>query len=102
MGTLMAETRMPVLNIIDAIWIMCTPEYGPRSYYTNANLTKTILASTDPVALDYWASKNVLMQAASLLGETDLSTMDPDEPPFYHSFGGWLKAGDPEERIPSH
>jgi hypothetical protein len=54
-GTQMALTRIPALNILDAIWI--APGMGPRSPYSRAAETDTIAASTDPVALDYWASK---------------------------------------------
>jgi hypothetical protein len=37
-----------------------------------------IAASTDPVALDYWASKNILMPATKSLGYTSYSSMNPD------------------------
>jgi hypothetical protein len=49
-----------------------------------------IAASTDPVALDYWAAKYILMQAASKLGYRDLSSMDPDNTS-PRSFGSWLR-----------
>jgi hypothetical protein len=35
------------------------------------------MASTDPVALDYWATNNVLMEAARKQSQTDLSKFDP-------------------------
>jgi uncharacterized protein (DUF362 family) len=57
MGTQMALTRFPVLNILDAIWI--TPDGGPSAPYSRAIQTDMILASQDPVALDYWASKHI-------------------------------------------
>ena len=50
----------------------------------------TEMAGTDPVALDYWASKHVLMQAARLKGHSDLSKIDPDNTE-EGSFGSWLK-----------
>jgi len=59
MGTQMAGTRVPALNIMDMIWI--APEGGPRSLYTTAVRVNKIAASTDPVAIDYWASKYILI-----------------------------------------
>ena len=88
MGTQMALTRMPVLNILDAIWI--APDRGPSSSYSSAVETDMILASTDPVALDYWASKNILMEAAKKAGNNKYQSMSPDgtDP---GTFGYWLK-----------
>lgn len=90
MGTVMVETRYPVLNIIDAIWVNPHPRGGPATSYDEAVRVNAIAASTDPVALDYWASKYILMQAASKLGYKDLSTMDPDNTQA-GSFGHWLR-----------
>jgi len=78
MGTEMAGTRMPVLNVLDAIWVNANPGKGPRSRYDEATRLNTVMASADPIALDYWASKYVLMQAARLTGHRDLSKIDPD------------------------
>ncbi|AEF85986.1 hypothetical protein TREPR_2694 [Treponema primitia ZAS-2] len=88
MGSQMANTRFPVLNILDMIWI--TPEGGPGSSYARAVQKNMIAASTDPVALDYWASKNVLIPAAQAAGNRRAVSMDPDgtEP---GSFGYWLR-----------
>ena len=88
MGTLMAETRIPVLNILDMIWI--APDGGPRSLYSTAVQINKIAASTDPVALDYWASKNILMPEAAKLPAGRATSMNPDatEP---GTFGYWLR-----------
>ncbi|WP_148136181.1 DUF362 domain-containing protein [Candidatus Formimonas warabiya] len=88
MGTQMALTRIPVLNILDAIWV--TPDGGPNAPYSRAVETNMILASTDPVALDYWASKNILMEAARKSGNKRYPSMSPDgtEP---GTFGYWLR-----------
>jgi uncharacterized protein (DUF362 family) len=88
MGSQMAHTRFPALNILDMIWI--TPEGGPGSSYARAVQKNMIAASTDPVALDYWASKNVLIPAAQAAGNRRAASMDPDgtEP---GSFGYWLR-----------
>ncbi|TRO48668.1 DUF362 domain-containing protein, partial [Candidatus Bathyarchaeota archaeon] len=90
MGTEMAATRVPTLNVLDAIWVNADPGGGPSSPYAQATRLNTVLASTDPVALDYWASKNVLMQAARLNGHVDLSRFDPDNAE-EGSFGSWLR-----------
>ena len=90
MGTEMAQTRFPALNIIDAIWINANPGQGPSTSYSAATETGAIAASTDPIALDYWAAKNILMPAASAKGYKDLSSIDPDNiSP--GSFGEWLR-----------
>ena len=90
MGTEMAATRMPTLNILDAIWVNADPGSGPSSPYAQASRLDTVMAGTDPVALDHWASKHVLMQAARLKGHSDLSKIDPDNRE-EGSFGGWLR-----------
>jgi uncharacterized protein (DUF362 family) len=88
MGTLMARTRFPTLNILDMIYV--TPSGGPSAPYNMAVQKNMIAASTDPVALDYWASKNVLMPTATAAGNRRVSSMSPDsnEP---GSFGYWLR-----------
>ena len=86
MGTLMVETGLPTLNIIDAIWINACPSYGPETPYSMATRVNVLMAGLDPVALDYWAAKHVLVQAASLIGYGDTSTLDPDK----WIFGRWL------------
>lgn len=90
MGTQMASTRMPLLNILDAIWINPIPRSGPMTPYYLAAETNVIAASTDPAALDYWAVKNILMAAAEQLGINGYDTMNPDynEP---GRFGYWLE-----------
>ena len=101
MGTEMAGTRVPTLNILDAIWVNAKPGSGPRSNYEEATRLNTIMASVDPAALDYWATKHVLMQAARLMGHDDLSRFDPDntEP---RSYGDWLRRSAEEMRKAGH
>ncbi|MDR1949799.1 MAG: DUF362 domain-containing protein, partial [Spirochaetaceae bacterium] len=88
MGTQMVKTRYPVLNILDMVWV--TPEGGPNAPYAMAVQKNIIAASVDPAALDYWASKNVLMPTAVAAGNRRASIMDPDsgEP---GTFGYWLR-----------
>jgi hypothetical protein len=89
LGTEMAETRFPTLNLLDAIWVNANPiEYGdpitgdgncgPPTPYDTASYTNVIGASQDPVAMDYWASKNILIPAAEAKGYTSISSLDPD------------------------
>ncbi len=85
MATLMIETRIPVLNILDMIWINANPlesssTYGPYGNYAYTRFTDIIGASQDPVALDYWASKSVLMPTA-MLDYNTYSSLDPDYEP---------------------
>jgi hypothetical protein len=90
MGTEIAGTRAPDLNVLDAIWVNSTPGKGPRSNYDEATRLNLIIAGTDPCALDAWATRNVLMQAARLQGYGDLSKFDQenDDP---ESHGRWLR-----------
>jgi len=98
-GTEMVETRFPVLNILDAIWVNANPKQssntGPGTPYAAASNVRVIMASTDPVALDYWAAKYVLVQTAKLKGETNTASLDPDNPNrvsgLSESFHVWLK-----------
>jgi hypothetical protein len=57
-GKMMVSIRTPVLNIIDAIWVSHLSIKGyPADTTFRANM---LLASQDPVALDYWAAKYML------------------------------------------
>ncbi len=57
-GKTMAAVCAPVLNIVDAIWVShaSLTGYPPE---TTRRLNK-LAASLDPVALDYWAAKNLI------------------------------------------
>jgi uncharacterized protein (DUF362 family) len=57
-GKMMVTIHTPVLNIIDAIWV----SQGALEGYPASATTRTnqLVASQDPVALDYWAAKHVL------------------------------------------
>ncbi len=101
MGTEIAGTRYPALNIIDAIWINANPGEGPRTTYDMATRADVILASTDPVALDYWAAKHVLLQAARSKGYTNTASLDPDNLA-HRSFGQWLRLSMNEIRAAGH
>lgn len=90
MGTEMVETRVPVLNVIDAIWVNARPSEGPGTPYERAKRVNVIAASIDPVALDYWAAKYILLQAAQIEGYGGVSSMDPNNEDS-GSFGHWLR-----------
>jgi len=90
LGTEMAETRFPALNIIDAIWVNARPQGGPGTKYDAAERVNVIAAGIDPVALDYWAAKNVLMQVARAKSYENIAHIDPDNVS-PRSFGHWLR-----------
>ncbi|MGD2200890.1 MAG: DUF362 domain-containing protein [Candidatus Bathyarchaeota archaeon] len=90
MGAEIAGTRMPTLNVLDAIWVNSTPGKGPRCSYEEATRLNLVMAGTDPIALDHWATANILMQAARIQGHSDLSKFDPENPE-PDSHGVWLR-----------
>jgi hypothetical protein len=91
MGTLMAATRFPALNVLDAIWVNANPRgssgAGPSTPYEDSTSIGVIAASTDPFALDRWAAEHVLMEAAP--EGVSKTSMDPDSEAA-GSFGKWL------------
>ena len=80
LGKVMVETSVPTLNILDAIWVNAIPLNRPDTTYDEATKINLVLASTDPVALDYWASKHILLQTATLTlpFSSNKETLDPD------------------------
>ncbi|MDR1537788.1 MAG: DUF362 domain-containing protein [Clostridiales bacterium] len=88
MGAQMAGSRVPALNIMDMIWI--GSEHGPGIIYENASETDMIAASTDPVALDFWCAKNVLIPEVSKDPMGAVAALDPSgtSPGI---FGHWLR-----------
>jgi uncharacterized protein (DUF362 family) len=86
MGTQLAATRMPALNIMDMIWVGVSR--GPGITYNNAAEVGMLAASTDPVALDWWCTRSVLMPLLESSG-TDTSSVDPDTT-HQGTFGSWL------------
>ena len=54
-GKMFALVRAPVLNIIDAIWVSQESVWGIAATRVNQ-----LVASQDPIALDYWAAKYIL------------------------------------------
>lgn len=71
-GKVMLVARFPDLNIADAIWV--TPSGGPNGPYDSAVRLDRLVASQDPVALDYYCGKYVLMPVSGN------SRHDPNSP----------------------
>ncbi len=91
MATLMGEVIFPTLNIMDMTWVNPGPlesTYwsGPWSYYTTSSFTDIVGVSQDPIALDYYASKNVLIPTAQYLEYDNYSSLDPDYEPLSEPF----------------
>lgn len=101
MGTEMAETRAPVLNVLDAIWINANPGRGPLTRYSDASRVGIIASGRDPVALDYWAAKNILLPAAEKLGYRNTDSLNPDITR-KGSFGDWLRLSMKELQLAGH
>jgi hypothetical protein len=57
-GEMIAKVRAPDLNIMDCIWV--TPIKWAGYPPENTKRLDQVLASLDPVALDYWVSKHLL------------------------------------------
>ncbi|MFP3952401.1 MAG: DUF362 domain-containing protein [Candidatus Bathyarchaeia archaeon] len=57
-GKMISRVRTPAINILDCIWVTQKRWAGyPPEYTTRLD---QLLASTDPVALDYWSAKHLL------------------------------------------
>ncbi|MHB8894590.1 MAG: DUF5719 family protein [Candidatus Geothermincolia bacterium] len=57
-GKVMLKSHFPELNISDCIWV--TPAGGPNAPYDKAVRLNRLVASPDPIALDYYCGKYVL------------------------------------------
>ncbi len=82
-GRVMNETVFPCLNIIDAVWTSPSHPTGPAAPYSRAVRTDMLLASRDPVMLDYYACKHVL-HAVSGYGRHDPDTPYGETSDPYH------------------
>lgn len=83
LGSFLAEVRLPDLTILDCIWVLAHPGSGPRAYYDNTSRRDQLVAGTDPVALDMWAVKHILMPQIIANGYESVDygdTQDPDNP----------------------
>ncbi len=83
LGSVLAQVRTPDLTILDCIWILARPGAGPSASYTAATRRDQLLAARDPLALDVWAAKNVLVPEIVRNGYTLEAygpLQDPDNP----------------------
>ncbi len=77
-GYMVKNIRFPVLNILDCIWVSYFSLTGyPPSTTSRQNL---LVASQDPVALDYYAGKNILYPLSK----------SPYHLPTYEGVARWL------------
>lgn len=83
LGALLAEIRMADLNILDCIWINANPGSGPATSYAGATRVNKIVAGLDPVAIDVWATGNILIPTFLANGYAPpwpIPSADPDDP----------------------
>lgn len=75
LGRLMA-LRFPDLNILDAIYV--NPHSNWAAWYDETPRVGALLASTDPVALDYYAAREILFPLRKAHGSGKAAWSDPD------------------------
>ena len=80
LGAFLGEVRLPDLNILDAIYVLAIPGAGPAASYAQATRVDWLLAGRDPVALDMWATANVLVRTIITNGYTSYPMQDPRDP----------------------
>lgn len=83
LGGLLGEIHLADLNILDCIWVNANPFSGPSTTYAGATLTNKLVAGIDPVAIDMWAAKNILIPAFVANGYAPpwpAPSADPDDP----------------------
>lgn len=95
-GLEMAQANFPTLNILDALWTNPRPrDAGSGCSYGDAVWMGDIIISEDPVALDYVASKYIILDWAAKHGypQSQLNWVDPDydaDLPLQGSLHGYL------------
>jgi hypothetical protein len=86
------QVRAPDLYVAIAEWVAITPPDGtpgwtggeamdPRLAAESAHQARTVIAGTDPVAIDWWAAQHVLMPIAEQVrgpGRAGLDVRNPD------------------------
>jgi hypothetical protein len=82
LGALLAEIGTADLNILDCIWVNANPNTGPRTGYSGATRRDELIASTDPIAADMWATSQILIPAFIANGYASpwpYPSADPDD-----------------------
>jgi len=76
-GTFMKTIRKADLNIITAEWV----GWGDRTDPQRGSRARAIIASRDPVALDYWSAKYILLPATKkhAISKKFVEWNDPDK-----------------------
>src|SRR5262249_50782237 len=83
------EVRAPDLYVAIAEWVAITPKPGtpgwredddPRLAAGSAHHAHTVVAGVDPVAIDYYGAKHVLMPIATSIGAPGRADLDVDRP----------------------
>jgi hypothetical protein len=80
LGKFLGEVRMPDLVLLDCMYILARPSAGPSCTYAQATTMNKLMAGVDPVAIDMWATKNILVPAILANGYTSYPMQDPDNP----------------------
>jgi len=82
LGSVLSQVRCPDLTILDCIWVLAIPGAGPSATYAQATGCDKLMAGTDPVALDAWAVKFILMPKIIAAGYTEpaYAAQNPDNP----------------------
>jgi uncharacterized protein (DUF362 family) len=84
LGEMMTHVRAPSFTILDAIWV----SHGSLAGYPPETTTRCdrVAASTDPVALDGWGARNILLPVSNNPDH------DPDHPENYidSNLSQWL------------
>jgi hypothetical protein len=79
-GSFLGKVRMPDLNILDCIYVLAHPDAGPWCTYEESTRLDHLVAGWDPVAIDIWATVNILVPAIEANGYTSYPMQDPDDP----------------------
>jgi hypothetical protein len=79
------EVRAPDLYIAIAEWVAVSPpgfsdDEDPRLSAAAAQRAQTVVAGTDPVAIDYYCAKHVLMPIATSINAPARHMLDVDHP----------------------
>jgi hypothetical protein len=80
MGSVIGEIQPADLNLVDAVWINGRPDSGPLTTYEEATRRDMLVASLDPVAVDIWSVKHILVPAFIENGYSSWPKADPDDP----------------------
>lgn len=80
LGVEMGKARFPDLNIVDATWVSAEITTGPSAPNDLCTRLNTVLASKDPVALDYIAGGRILRPVSWWQGHPGLNNYGRHDP----------------------